>query len=71
MVEKLPENVLKLALGYVPRGTIFTIVTSCRRFYNVAKAALYSHLVLENRNRVDRLMICYPDPDEIAGPRHG
>lgn len=67
MVETLPENVLKLALGYVPRGQIFTIVTSCRGFYHVAKAALYSHLVLENRNRVDRLMICYPDPDEIAG----
>ena len=67
IVEKLPENVLKHSLSYVPQGQIFTILTSCRASYNVAKAALYSHLVLENRNRVDRLMTCYPDPDEIAG----
>jgi hypothetical protein len=67
IVDRLPDNVLKNSLSYVPRGQVFTILTSCRAFYNVAKAALYSHLALENRNRVDRLMICYPDPDEIAG----
>jgi hypothetical protein len=67
MLDKLPENVIKLALAYVPRGQIFAILTSSRAFCNPAKAALYSYLVLENLDRVDRLMVCCPDPDEIAG----
>lgn len=63
----LPDNVIKQALDYLPHDELFLIVTSCRSLSHLAKAAMYSHLTLERRSRVDRLMACYPDPDEIAG----
>jgi hypothetical protein len=63
----LPDNVLKRALEILPGNQLFYIVTGCRALSPVAKAALYSYLILEDRSRVDRLMAGNPDPDVIAG----
>lgn len=62
----LPDNVLKQVLGYVPRAQQYLLLTKCRPLSIIAHASLYSHLKLENRERVDRLMACRPNPDEVA-----
>jgi hypothetical protein len=41
--------------------------SECRSVSTVAQAALYTHLVTLTRDKLDRLMECRPDPEEIAG----
>ena len=63
----LPDNVIKQAFGHVPRAVQALYYKQCPSLSKLAHSALFTHLILETPERVDRLMQCYPVPDTIAG----
>jgi hypothetical protein len=69
LLPNLPPIVLKQILGYASRSHQYSILKECKSktLSEVAKAALYTYLLLESPERVYRLMKCQPDPSEIAG----
>lgn len=63
----LPDNIVKQVLDYLNPSDQYLFASECRSVSAVAQAALYTHLVTLSREKLDRLMECRPDPDEIAG----
>lgn len=67
IAKALPPSVVKQALGHIPRAQQALLFKECPSLSELAHAALFTNLLLESRDRVDRLMECHPDPATIAG----
>jgi hypothetical protein len=62
----LPDTLLLQIMLKLPPAQLYGIVTTCPPLKLHAETALYSHLIVDKRERLDRLMKCHPNPESIA-----
>jgi hypothetical protein len=62
----LPDTLLHQVLLKLPPSELYGILTTCPPLKLHAETALYSQLIVDTRDRLDRLMKCRPNPEAIA-----
>src|SRR5277367_4605850 len=62
----LPDTLLHQVLLKLSPSQLYEILTTCPPLKLHAETALYSHLIVNTRARLDRLMKCRPNPESIA-----
>src|SRR5271170_7736557 len=62
----LPDTLLHQVFLKLPPSQLYGILTTCPPLKLLAETALYSHLIVDKRDRLDRLMKCHPNPESYA-----
>jgi len=64
---QLPDAILLQIMLKLQPGQLYGILTTCPPLKLHAETALYRHLIVDKRERLDRLIKCQPNPETFAG----